>query len=167
MGFDLPAAIGACVAHERGRVMCIAGDGSIMLNVQELQTLPRTLAAGEALHLQQQRVSLDPPDSGQLLSRQPGRGGAGKRRDLPGFWKTGRRIRSSLRSRYAQRGSRFRHPGDARDRRAGGGAGIVLDAAQPFSPRVSSKRLPRWLCPGQRRSRTCSPSSLKPNLRRT
>ncbi|MFI5243973.1 MAG: thiamine pyrophosphate-binding protein, partial [Gemmatimonadales bacterium] len=39
MGFDLPAAIGACVAHGRHRVMCVAGDGSIMLNVQELQTL--------------------------------------------------------------------------------------------------------------------------------
>ncbi len=39
MGFDLPAAIGACIAQDRRRVVCLAGDGSIMLNVQELQTI--------------------------------------------------------------------------------------------------------------------------------
>lgn len=40
MGYDLPAAIG--VAAARGfdkRVICIAGDGSIMMNIQELQTI--------------------------------------------------------------------------------------------------------------------------------
>ena len=43
MGYDPPAAIGAWKAmeHERpdGRVICIAGDGSIMMNLQELQTI--------------------------------------------------------------------------------------------------------------------------------
>ncbi len=39
MGHDLPAAIGAAVAREGRRVICIAGDGSIQLNIQELQTL--------------------------------------------------------------------------------------------------------------------------------
>ena len=38
MGYDLPAAIGAAVAHG-GRVICLAGDGSIMMNLQELQTV--------------------------------------------------------------------------------------------------------------------------------
>jgi acetolactate synthase-1/2/3 large subunit len=39
MGYDLPAALGAAVA-DRGRpVICFAGDGSIMMNLQELQTL--------------------------------------------------------------------------------------------------------------------------------
>jgi acetolactate synthase-1/2/3 large subunit len=38
MGYDLPAAIGAWCAAER-RVICLAGDGSIMLNLQELQTI--------------------------------------------------------------------------------------------------------------------------------
>src|SRR5690606_18650435 len=37
---DLPAAIGACAATGgRQRVICIAGDGSIMMNLQELQTI--------------------------------------------------------------------------------------------------------------------------------
>lgn len=39
MGYDLPAAIGACVANDKKQVVCIAGDGSIMMNLQELQTI--------------------------------------------------------------------------------------------------------------------------------
>jgi len=38
MGYDLPAAIGAAIAHGK-RVICLAGDGSIMMNLQELQTV--------------------------------------------------------------------------------------------------------------------------------
>ena len=39
MGYDLPAAIGACMANGRKRIICIAGDGSIQMNLQELQTI--------------------------------------------------------------------------------------------------------------------------------
>lgn len=39
MGYDLPAAIGACVANNRKNTVCFAGDGSIMMNLQELQTI--------------------------------------------------------------------------------------------------------------------------------
>ncbi|MEI6417362.1 MAG: thiamine pyrophosphate-dependent enzyme, partial [Verrucomicrobiota bacterium] len=40
MGYDLPAAIGAALAcPDRKRIICIAGDGSIMMNLQELQTI--------------------------------------------------------------------------------------------------------------------------------
>ncbi len=39
MGFDLPAAIGACVANEFKDVICLAGDGSLQMNIQELQTV--------------------------------------------------------------------------------------------------------------------------------
>jgi acetolactate synthase-1/2/3 large subunit len=39
MGYDLPAAIGACIANDKHEVYCIAGDGSIMMNLQELQTI--------------------------------------------------------------------------------------------------------------------------------
>jgi acetolactate synthase I/II/III large subunit len=38
MGYDLPAAIGACIAAKKS-VYCIAGDGSIMMNLQELATV--------------------------------------------------------------------------------------------------------------------------------
>lgn len=39
MGYDLPAAIGAAVAGEGKKVICLAGDGSLQLNLQELQTV--------------------------------------------------------------------------------------------------------------------------------
>ncbi|MDD3594278.1 MAG: thiamine pyrophosphate-binding protein [Candidatus Gastranaerophilales bacterium] len=39
MGYDLPAAIGASVAKDNGSVVCLAGDGSVMMNLQELQTI--------------------------------------------------------------------------------------------------------------------------------
>ena len=38
MGYDLPATIGAAVASGK-RVNCVTGDGSIMMNLQELQTI--------------------------------------------------------------------------------------------------------------------------------
>ncbi len=39
MGYELPAAVGACVANKNNPIVCIAGDGSIMMNLQELQTI--------------------------------------------------------------------------------------------------------------------------------
>lgn len=39
MGFGLPAAIGAALANPSKRVICFSGDGSIMMNIQELATL--------------------------------------------------------------------------------------------------------------------------------
>lgn len=42
MGYDLPAALGAARGAPARRVVCFAGDGSLQMNVQELQTL-RTL----------------------------------------------------------------------------------------------------------------------------
>jgi acetolactate synthase-1/2/3 large subunit len=39
MGFDLPAAIGACVANNFNDIICLAGDGSLQMNIQELQTV--------------------------------------------------------------------------------------------------------------------------------
>lgn len=39
MGFGLPAAIGAALAKPGQRVVCLTGDGSLLMNVQELATL--------------------------------------------------------------------------------------------------------------------------------
>jgi len=41
MGFGLPAAIGAQLAKPDACVICVSGDGSIMMNIQELATLKR------------------------------------------------------------------------------------------------------------------------------
>jgi acetolactate synthase-1/2/3 large subunit len=41
MGYDLPAAIGACIANNNNNnnTICLTGDGSIMMNIQELETI--------------------------------------------------------------------------------------------------------------------------------
>lgn len=39
MGYDLPAALGAYYASGAKRIICLAGDGSIMMNLQEMQTI--------------------------------------------------------------------------------------------------------------------------------
>lgn len=41
MGYALPASIGACLAKQKQRIICIDGDGSIQINIQELHTLDK------------------------------------------------------------------------------------------------------------------------------
>ncbi|MGH8033052.1 MAG: acetolactate synthase 2 catalytic subunit, partial [Luteimonas sp.] len=41
MGFGLPAAIGAQLQNPSAQVVCVSGDGSFLMNVQELATLKR------------------------------------------------------------------------------------------------------------------------------
>jgi acetolactate synthase-1/2/3 large subunit len=39
MGFGLPGSIGACFANNKRKTICISGDGGVMFNIQELQTI--------------------------------------------------------------------------------------------------------------------------------
>ncbi len=39
MGYDLPAAVGSSIANKNKRIICVTGDGSIMMNLQELATI--------------------------------------------------------------------------------------------------------------------------------
>ena len=39
MGSGLPESVGACFAKDKGRTICLCGDGSMQLNIQELQTI--------------------------------------------------------------------------------------------------------------------------------
>ncbi len=39
MGYAFPAAIGASIVNKKGKVICIDGDGSFQINIQELQTV--------------------------------------------------------------------------------------------------------------------------------
>ena len=41
MGYGVPAGIGACLARPGARVITVSGDGSIMMNIQELATIRR------------------------------------------------------------------------------------------------------------------------------
>jgi acetolactate synthase-1/2/3 large subunit len=141
MGFDLPAAIGACVAQDRRRVVCLAGDGSIMFNVQELQTI-----AGLGLPIKIFVLN----NNGYLSIRQTQRNffpdnpvGAGPESGVTfpdferlayGFGIPFRRcdahagLADAIRETLQRDGPQM--------------CEVVLDPEQPFSPRVSSKRLP-------------------------
>ena len=39
MGYAFPASLGASIANKKKRIICIDGDGSIQINIQELQTM--------------------------------------------------------------------------------------------------------------------------------
>lgn len=39
MGYDLPSAIGAAIAQPERRILCVVGDGSLLMNIQELASL--------------------------------------------------------------------------------------------------------------------------------
>ncbi|AGQ39344.1 TPA: acetolactate synthase 2 catalytic subunit [Mannheimia haemolytica] len=58
MGFGLPAAIGAIKARAEDQVILITGDGSIMMNIQELGTLKRADLAVKILLLDNQRLGM-------------------------------------------------------------------------------------------------------------
>ena len=141
MGFDLPAAIGACVAAGGRRVVCVTGDGSIMLNVQELQTirgydLPIKIFVlnNDGYHsIRQTQRNFFPgndvgsgPESGVTFP-QFERLAYGF--DIPFHRCTQHSALSgSICATLAE-------PGPAM-------CEVMLDLAQPFAPKVSSKRLP-------------------------
>ena len=65
MGFGLPAAVGAALANPQRKVICFSGDGSLMMNIQEMATAAENqldvkiiLMNNEALGLVHQQQSL-------------------------------------------------------------------------------------------------------------
>lgn len=80
MGFGLPAAIGASLANPEKRIICFSGDGSIMMNVQELATLaelnlPVTIIVFQngtlGMVYQQQKYLFDKNYSASIFSKNP------------------------------------------------------------------------------------------------
>jgi len=141
MGFDLPAAIGACVGAGRKRLVCVTGDGSVMLNLQELQTirgydLPIKifLLNNNGYHsIRQTQRNFFPgndvgsgPESGVTFPD--------FQRVAFGFDLPYRRVCEHGELAEAIRGT-LEEAGPAI-------CEVMLDLSQPFSPKVSSKRLP-------------------------
>ncbi len=58
MGFGLPAAVGAQVARPDDTVICISGDGSFMMNVQELGTVKRKQLPLKIVLIDNQRLGM-------------------------------------------------------------------------------------------------------------
>ncbi len=123
MGYDLPAAIGAHVAAGRP-VFCLAGDGSVMMNLQELQTIAGRRLPVRDLRPQQRRLLVDPPDPAQLLPGKPDRHRPGQRRHVPRLRaarRGARHPRPALRRPGRPRGLARLRPARGRPRARGGG----------------------------------------------
>ncbi len=58
MGFGLPAAIGAALAEPDKRVVCVTGDGSLLMNIQELATLAELRAKVTVIVMDNGRLGL-------------------------------------------------------------------------------------------------------------
>lgn len=140
MGFDLPAAIGAAVGTGARRVICLAGDGSIMMNLQELQTISQhrlpvkifLLDNGGYHSIRQMQHNYFPgPEVG--IGPQSGVG-------FPD-WQLLAQAHGLAHARIE------RHTGMAAILTALLGADgaslcdVIIDPEQPFAPRVASRRL--------------------------
>lgn len=139
MGYDLPAAVGAAVAREGRRVICLAGDGSLQLNIQELQTIKHhqlpvkifVLNNGGYLSIRQTQSN--------FFGRQTG-SGPDSGVSFPDFVKVGCaygipsiRIESVADMPKVQ--AALDQPGPALIE-------VMLDPKQEFEPRIKSRQLP-------------------------
>lgn len=139
MGYDLPAAIGAAVARGGNRVVCMAGDGSVQMNIQELQTIRHhdlpikvfILNNGGYLSIRQTQSSF----FGLAVGA-----GAESGVSCPDFVKVAEAyglpaIRLETRDFQSGLQTFLAAPGP-------GVCEVVLDRDQSFEPKLSSRRLP-------------------------
>ena len=139
MGYDLPAAVGAAAARKGKRVICLAGDGSIMMNIQELQTVAHyklpivifVLSNGGYLSIRSTQSNF----FGNLIGEGP-QSGVG----FPDFVKL-----ADAHGLPAMRLHDDNFAAQIDEALAHGGpilCEVVLDQSQTFEPKLSSKKLP-------------------------
>ena len=141
MGYDLPGAIGAFYAGGGKRIICLAGDGSIMMNLQELQTivggqLPikifvlnndgyHSIRQSQVAHFKGFSVGCGPdsgltfPDFARLAT---GFGLPARRAEKDGD------LSAAIRATLDGQGPQL--------------CEVMIDKAQQFEPKLSSRRLP-------------------------
>ena len=138
MGYDLPAAVGAAIARGGQRVICLAGDGSVHLNIQELQTLVHhqlpvkliVLNNGGYLSMRQTQSNF----FGRLIGAGPSSGVS-----FPDYTRVANAygvpaVRIDHVDCLKQLWTLFEAPGPAL-------CEIMLDPAQEFEPRLKSRQL--------------------------
>jgi acetolactate synthase-1/2/3 large subunit len=142
MGYDLPAAIGACLANGKKRIICLAGDGSLMMNLQELQTIIGYKLPVKVIVLNNEgyhsiRQTQEAYFADNLIGIGPDTGVS-----LPDFVEVGKafKLPSKRVSKLGQVNASIKWmleeiPGPAL-------LEIVLDIKQTFSPKLSSRKLP-------------------------
>ena len=75
MGFDLPAAIGAKIASPNSSVLCVVGDGSFQMNIQELATIAERKLDIKILVLDNHSLNIVAQFQRQNWKSDPGTGG--------------------------------------------------------------------------------------------
>ena len=141
MGYDLPAAIGAaCAAIPGQMVVCLAGDGSIQMNLQELQTIvSNQLPVKIFLYNNNGYLSIKLTQTNHFNRHFVGSGPTSgvsfpeMQRLAAAFGLPYLRI-ESLDNAAAVLAQALAMPGPVI-------CEIMLDADQPFAPRISSRRL--------------------------
>ena len=139
MGYDLPAALGAAVARNGARVICLAGDGSIQLNIQELQTIKHhqlpvkifVLNNGGYLSIRSTQSNF----FGRLTGSSPASGVS-----FPEFVKVG--CAYGIPSVRIERASDLPRVQAALEQPGPVLIEVMLDPKQEFEPRCKSKQLP-------------------------
>ena len=139
MGYDLPAAIGAAFAAPEGaQVVCLAGDGSLQMNVQELQTLVQYRPSVKVLVLNNDGYLSIRTSQGNFFKRLVGEGPANGV-SFPDYCKVA--------DAYGLPARRLDAPDFAQGLReflalpGPGVCDVVLDETQQFEPRMSSRQL--------------------------
>jgi acetolactate synthase-1/2/3 large subunit len=139
MGYDLPAAIGASFAAPEGaQVICLAGDGSIQMNIQELQTLMQHQPAVKVFILNNNGYLSIRTSQGNFFKRLIGEGPASGV-SFPDYCKVAQA--------YGLTARRLDTPEFAAGIRAvlqiqgPVVCDVVLDDTQQFEPRMSSRQL--------------------------
>ena len=139
MGYDLPAAVGAAVARNGRRVICLAGDGSIQLNIQELQTVKHhqlpvkifVLNNGGYLSIRTTQSNF----FGRLTGTDPSSGIS-----FPDYVKVG--CAYGIPSTRVERTADMHRVQSALDQQGPALVEVMLDPKQEFEPRLKSKQLP-------------------------
>ncbi len=138
MGYDLPAAVGAALASGR-RVICLAGDGSLQLNIQELQSVAHhhlpvkvlVLNNGGYLSIRSTQTNF----FGRCMGESAATGVS-----FPDFVKLG--CAYGIPSVRVDRVADLDRVAQALAAEGPALCDIVLDPAQEFEPRSKSKQLP-------------------------
>jgi acetolactate synthase-1/2/3 large subunit len=139
MGYDLPASIGAAVARGGKRVVCLAGDGSLQLNIQDLQTVAHhqlpvklfVLNNGGYLSIRSTQKNF----FGRVMGESAESGVS-----FPDFVKVG--LAYGIPSVRVDRAVEMKSVQEALDRPGPALIEVMLDAEQEFEPRSRSKVLP-------------------------
>lgn len=143
MGYGLPAAIGVSVARKGARTICIEGDGSLQMNIQELQTVFQNKLNIKLVVLNNAGYHSIRQTQANLFSEHCKVGVGEESGDLS--FPELERIAYAYKIPYAKVANVSSIKIDIQNALAVEGPVIieaVIDPAQPFAPKLGAKRLP-------------------------